>query len=224
MKNDTHHPREDEVTFGATRSLDSSSAGHLKHLRDLNDVGVAEGNPDIRGWGVRSMSGRKLGEIDDLLVDSGVMKVRYAELKLEHTVAEQVAKTEGQTDPRVEPSRYALVPIGLLRIDERHDVARLTARAAQLVGLPVHEADSPTRTDIGEPTLRDEAPFGVDVDRRDRALQADMDDQSYASRLFDERLCFGPRWRSDVRAGYLVRLNPGDRASPSSEPPGSRSR
>lgn len=41
----------------------------LARLSELGKFKVADGEPDIRGWEVRTISGRKLGEVSELLVD-----------------------------------------------------------------------------------------------------------------------------------------------------------
>lgn len=41
----------------------------LISLDDLEGYTMAAGEPDVRGWEVRTLSGRDLGEVEDLLVD-----------------------------------------------------------------------------------------------------------------------------------------------------------
>ena len=43
---------------------------HLTPLRELKKFRVASGEPDIRGWPVFTSSGRELGDVEDLLVDT----------------------------------------------------------------------------------------------------------------------------------------------------------
>jgi PRC-barrel domain protein len=47
----------------------------LARLSDLGKYKVADGEPDIRGWEVRTISGRKLGEVSELLVDADAGEV-----------------------------------------------------------------------------------------------------------------------------------------------------
>jgi len=207
MNHDTHDARRKQVTLGETRSLDVSSAGQLMHLEDLEDVRVADGNPDIRGWEVRAADGGKVGEVAGLLVDTGAMKVRYVELKLEQAVAERVAKSEGATDPRVEPGRYKLVPIGLLRLDDEQDFVHLTPRAAQIVGLVGNEGDALVRDRGSMPRPRSAlgADGGVEHEVDRDAWPTVASDELYASEQFDERTCLGRRRRADSESAYLIR-------------------
>ncbi len=81
----------------------------IKPLDDLEDYEVAEGEPDVRGWDVRSADGDKVGEVDQLLVDTTAMKVRYLDVDLENEVIE------------TEEDRHALIPIGFARLDEDNE-------------------------------------------------------------------------------------------------------
>ena len=42
-------------------------------LGELDDFKVADGDPDIRGWDVTTQDGRRVGEVDELLVVTGAM-------------------------------------------------------------------------------------------------------------------------------------------------------
>ena len=48
---------------------DPSMAGRLTRLSTMRGFQVSDGEPDIRGWEVRTLSGSEVGEVDDLLVD-----------------------------------------------------------------------------------------------------------------------------------------------------------
>ncbi len=66
-------------------------ARRLIPLRDLDDYKVAEGEPDIRGWNVYTATGREIGEIEDLLVDTDIGEVVMVDIDLKrddrHTLA-----------------------------------------------------------------------------------------------------------------------------------------
>ena len=55
-------------------------------LDQLDDFRVASGDPDVRGWEVVGSDGGKIGEVDELLVDTRAMKVRYLDVDLDGTV------------------------------------------------------------------------------------------------------------------------------------------
>lgn len=47
----------------------------LARLSELDKYKIADGEPDIRGWEVRTISGRQLGEVAELLVDTDAGEV-----------------------------------------------------------------------------------------------------------------------------------------------------
>lgn len=57
--------------------------GQLARLHELNDFKVADGDPDVRGWPVRTSDGQRAGKVDDLIVDTGAMQVRYLDVELD---------------------------------------------------------------------------------------------------------------------------------------------
>jgi photosynthetic reaction center H subunit len=79
--------------------------GSLARLKDLNDYDVAERDEDIRGWDVHTPDGRKVGKVDELIVDTTALKARYMEVKVDKDVA-------GTDD-----DRWAVVPVGTARLN-----------------------------------------------------------------------------------------------------------
>jgi hypothetical protein len=67
------------------------SARRLVRLKELDDYKVAEGEPDIRGWSVYTATGRELGDVEDLLVDTELGEVVMVDVDLKrddrHTLA-----------------------------------------------------------------------------------------------------------------------------------------
>src|SRR3712207_8809180 len=78
-------------------------------LKQLDDFKVAEGEPDVRGWEVMSSDGRKIGEVDELLIDTNAMKVRYLDVEVDRGMI-----AEGG-------DRHVLVPIGYARLERDRD-------------------------------------------------------------------------------------------------------
>jgi uncharacterized protein (TIGR02271 family) len=87
----------------------SRATGTLGRLDDLDDFEIADGEPDIRGWDVRTAPDRKVGEVKGLIVDTAAMQVRYVEVKVNKDVL-------GTDD-----DQYVLVPIGAARLDDDDD-------------------------------------------------------------------------------------------------------
>ncbi|MFL6195655.1 MAG: PRC-barrel domain-containing protein [Thermoanaerobaculia bacterium] len=57
--------------------------GSVVPLRRLHNFRISEGDPDVRGWEVMGADGRRIGEVDDLLVDSEALRVRYLDVILD---------------------------------------------------------------------------------------------------------------------------------------------
>ena len=55
---------------------------HLVPMSTLDSWTVTEGEPDIRGWEVRTVSGRQLGNVADLLVDRSAGEVVLLDVDL----------------------------------------------------------------------------------------------------------------------------------------------
>jgi sporulation protein YlmC with PRC-barrel domain len=129
-------------------------------LDQLDDFRVASGDPDVRGWEVVGSDGGKIGEVDELLVDTRAMKVRYLDVDLD--------LDDGA--PSGDPGRHVLVPIGYARLDREHDrVIVDELAAADLRALPSYEHGPITRD--FEASVRDTFPRvrgGVTADGGDQ--------------------------------------------------------
>lgn len=104
-------------------------------LNQLHGYEVADDDPDIRGWKVMAADGRGIGEVDQLLVDTAAMKVRYLDVDLDDNLA---------------GDRHALIPIGYARLDpddRRVFVDGLST--AQVAALPAY-GHGPVTRDMDE--------------------------------------------------------------------------
>ena len=101
----------------------------LCHLKG-SDYEVADGQPDIRGWDVKDVNGKTIGEVDDLIFDERSLKVRYMVVDLDHN------------DFDLDDDRDVLIPIGLGEIPEKDDeIIVPNVTAAQLSALPEYKKD-----------------------------------------------------------------------------------
>ncbi|HVW16265.1 MAG TPA: PRC-barrel domain-containing protein [Mucilaginibacter sp.] len=75
-------------------------------LEELHGSGyeVVDGQPDIIGWDIKSRSGKKVGEVADLLFERGSRKVRYLVVDLD------------DNELGMEEDREVLIPIGLAEL------------------------------------------------------------------------------------------------------------
>lgn len=110
MRHDTH-----SRTTGEKRHPDES---HLARLDDLRGYKVASGDPDVRGWSVKTADGQRAGKVDSLVIDTDAMQVRYLDVELDRD-------TLGLND-----RRHVLLPIATARLDDDHDDVLLGSMTA----------------------------------------------------------------------------------------------
>jgi uncharacterized protein (TIGR02271 family) len=77
-------------------------------LSQLDDMSVADGQPDIRGWKVSSADGKEIGKVEELLVDRSAMKVRYLDVDLDNSMV-------------AGGGRHVTIPVTSARLDTRSD-------------------------------------------------------------------------------------------------------
>lgn len=149
----------------------------LMHLKDADDLQVAEGEPDIRGWDLRTMDGQRIGTVEDLVIDTEVMRVRFIEGKLE------------MSDGGSETERTVLIPIADARLAEEDDDVLVDYSSIAAQQMPVHDRQSlSTLTDNDDDNALDQdtrffggrrsgrerssyiGPTGDQVDRRSELL------------------------------------------------------
>lgn len=164
MNDDNRAGHDIPVSMGDTASLKTTATGQLAHLSDLDDMRIVEGEPDIRGWSVRGVDGETVGKVEDLLVDTASMKVRYIEVRLEKAIAKDIGRTADLTSTPIsemaadarglpnddrrsddEAGRFMLIPIGVVRLDNDADDVLLDAQASQMVGIPAYDRKALTR-------------------------------------------------------------------------------
>lgn len=183
MNHDNRVGHDIPVSMGDTASLKTTATGQLAHLSDLDDMRIVEGESDIRGWSVRGTDGETVGKVEDLLVDTASMKVRYIEVRLEKAIAKEIGRTADLTSAPIsemaadarglpqddrrsddQAGRYVLIPIGVVRLDDDADDVLLDAQASQMVGIPAydrkaltreHETDVLSRFNRGDSTSRE---------------------------------------------------------------------
>ncbi|HEY9516566.1 MAG TPA: DUF2382 domain-containing protein [Gemmatimonadaceae bacterium] len=154
--------------------------GGLVPLDKADDFTVAEGNADPRGWEVLA-NGAKVGEVDTLIADLNVLKVRYLDVELDDEIT-------GRKD------RHVLIPIGAARLDDDNDRVLLDAVTPEiLVGLPSYRSGDPITRDY-ENSLR-ESITGAPI----AATRAGRD--YYEHEHFDENRFFGKRGRPQESTG-----------------------
>jgi hypothetical protein len=180
--------REDRSAGESRRSIERDVTPRLVHLGDMRDLRVADGDPDIRGWDVRTADGEKIGTVKDLVVDTALMKVRYIEARIDREVLNSA------------DDRYVLIPIGSARLDDAEDDVYLHAAVVDPRTLPPYDRTAILSREY-ELQLRERFPSDTPADMAD----------FYRDARFDDVRFFGNRRRGREGASYLSALDGGAR-------------
>ena len=130
-------------------------ARRLVPLRDLRDYKVVDGEPDIRGWNVWTATGRELGEIEDLLVDTDMGEVVMVDIDLKRDDRHTLAPIKAAWIDR--DNRRVVLNTSMFNVDD--DIPALDRRADRI------EQDSARRFNE-----RYERAYGADGWDRDRDI------------------------------------------------------
>jgi sporulation protein YlmC with PRC-barrel domain len=142
-------------------------------LSDLSDFTVASDDPDVRGWDVISADGRKIGDVKDLIVDTGAMKVRYLDVEVDK-------------DFRADKDHRILVPIGQAQLHEKEDHVHVNALASTEVRSAPRYSGDWSRSE--EETVRRH--YGTDTGRTSAAAGSAA---YYGHSHYDDDRFFGSR-------------------------------
>src|SRR5688572_8385324 len=86
---------DDDVHPAAGTAAGTATASQIAPLKELKDYKVAKEDPDVRGWNVIGRDGRMVGEVHDLLVDTGEMRVRYLDVELDPSLLASIPTVPG---------------------------------------------------------------------------------------------------------------------------------
>lgn len=98
----------------------------LYYLHELKKYRVAKGDPDVRGWEVVDSDQKRIGHIDNLLVDIHNEKVRYLDVDLDDKFQSDHPPVGTKHDKGVhdtikkDGSHHLMIPIGAARIQHDH--------------------------------------------------------------------------------------------------------
>ena len=139
---------------------------HLVPLKELGDWGVAEGEPDIRGWELRTLGGRVIGKIDDLLVDTNDGEVVMVDVDIAGS------------------DRHTIAPLRAAQIDREERVVRIDS-----ADLKEEELPTIARRDVSD----DEARQFDEQYRKSYGTRGFADDRNYVVRGGDHDIHFTRR-------------------------------
>ncbi|MEP7065132.1 MAG: PRC-barrel domain-containing protein [Gemmatimonadota bacterium] len=107
--------------------------GLLAHLKKLKGLTITSADSDIRGWMVTARDGRRVGTVDDLIVETSMLEVRYLEVRLDFDIL-------GRAD-----DSWVLVPARLARLHDARALVMIDSMSARgIVGAPRSSREAPT--------------------------------------------------------------------------------
>ena len=176
--------REDTVRqeTGETRVRSGArNASGLARLSKVEDFAIADGEPDIRGWDVRTVDGWRLGAVEDLIVDTRAMRVRYMVVRLDKDLL--IADAD----------RCVFLPLGTARLDDDRDA--VIVERVPIDGFAGLLRPSADLDDADEPAWRRAYGYGVRLPYTD----------PYDHALYDDRHFWGSRRQEGGDVPYIVR-------------------
>ena len=166
-----------------------ASTGTLVHTKDVNDFKIPKGEPDPRGWDVRSADGTKIGKLEDLLFDTAERRIRYVEVALDRDIAKGTGRD------------FALVPIGKARLDETRDDVIVDLSSTDIATVPRYDRTRFSRD--YETSLQSwirERKLGARADVGAAGTAAERDVGFYSSPEYDDRRFFARGRREETGA------------------------
>jgi len=156
-------------------------------ISELGDYRVSDEDPDPRGWSVVGRDGTDIGRVEDLIVDTAAMKVRYLDITVEHAAA------SGGSRARIPASRVDLDP------EQRTVVTDLSqAELSAFIGTERTTAETSYEQTAASSSMG--AAAGQAFSASDAGMRTDVSDVERITRA-EEELRVGTR---QVQAGEVV--------------------
>jgi uncharacterized protein (TIGR02271 family) len=115
-----------------TSTYEAVDTASLMPLSQMNDFKVAGDNPDVRGWDVFASDDKKIGRVDDLLVDRNGTDVRYLVVDLDRGLLASLSGRSG----------HVLVPVGEVRLDRNSKVYLDSLASSEANSLQSYDLES----------------------------------------------------------------------------------
>lgn len=140
-------------------------------IDQLSDFRVADEDPDVRGWDVLASDGRRIGGVDNLLIDTAALKVRYLDVDVDGDLV------------REDRDRHVLIPVGYARLDrDDNRVVVDTLNSSDVSNLPAY---------TNQPMTRDYETTVRQTWDRDYQSSAGGERDFYAHEGYDDNRFFG---------------------------------
>lgn len=121
-------------THGDDPYRNSQGTSNLVRLKDTDDLKIVKEDPDVRGWPVLTADNLEVGKVDELIIDTTAMKVRYMVVDLyDDYAADKI-------------DHYLLLPIGAARLHEKENKVLVSGiKSTTVLNYPVYRSAPVTR-------------------------------------------------------------------------------
>lgn len=112
----------------------NKGGNNLVRLKDTDDLKIVKEDPDVRGWAVLTADNLEIGKVDELIIDTNAMKVRYLVVDLyDDYAADKV-------------DHYMLLPIGAARLHDKDNTVLVSGiKSTTVLNYPVYRGSDISR-------------------------------------------------------------------------------
>jgi uncharacterized protein (TIGR02271 family) len=121
-----------------TGTYEAIDTTNLMPLSRMDDFKIASNDPDVRGWDVLANDDKKIGTVEDMLVDRTAREVRYLAVSRDRGLFS--ALTGGG-------SGYVLIPVSDVRLDRDRKVYLDSLGSSEIGSMQEYDLDSFSRSE-----------------------------------------------------------------------------
>jgi sporulation protein YlmC with PRC-barrel domain len=119
-----------------TGTYEAIDTTNLTPLSRMGDFKIASNDPDVRGWEVRANDDKRIGTVEDMLVDRTAREVRYL----------AVNRDRGLFSALTGGSGYVLIPVSDVRLDRDRKVYLDSLGSSEIGSMQEYDLDSFSRS------------------------------------------------------------------------------
>ena len=120
-----------------TGTYEAIDTTNLIPLSRMDDFKIASNDPDVRGWDVFANDNKKIGKVEDMLVDRTAREVRYL----------AVNRDRGLFSALTGGSGYVLIPVSDVRLDRDRKVYLDSLGSSEIGSMQDYDLDSFSRSE-----------------------------------------------------------------------------
>jgi len=120
-----------------TGTYEAIDTTNLTPLSRMDDFKITSNDPDVRGWDVLANDGKRIGKVEDMLVDRTSREVRYL----------AVSRDRGLFSALTGGSGYVLIPVSDVRLDRDRKVYLDSLGSSEIGSMQDYDLDSFSRSE-----------------------------------------------------------------------------